>query len=164
VPASAGVVADKFASSPDARAALRRTTRENVAAFAAGMVICAIAIPAAAFGRDQRHHGVVNPEVTQQNIYQTICDARWRKLERPSRRYTDKIKKRWARQQGVDKRDYELDHIVPLCAGGAPYSEENLQLQPWPEAREKNGLEERTCKAICDGSISLRKGQGRFRQ
>jgi hypothetical protein len=101
--------------------------------------------------------------VTQENIGRTICDPAWRKLERPARSYTDAIKRRWT-PSGHRRSDYELDHIIPISAGGAPYDQENLQLQPWPEAREKDQLEERVCKAICRGSISLKDGQARFRQ
>ncbi len=50
--------------------------------------------------------------------------------------------------------DYELDHIVPLCLGGTN-DLSNLQLQPWPEAHEKDKLEWKACREVCAGTVSL---------
>jgi hypothetical protein len=128
-------------------------------AFAVALVSLSISAPA----QDRSHRGAVNPEVTQENIQRTICDWRWRELERPARGFINAIKKRWT-PSGHNSWEYRLDHIIPLCAGGALYDEENLRLEPWREAREKDELEARTCDAICNGSMSLKEGQDRFRR
>ena len=50
--------------------------------------------------------------------------------------------------------DYELDHIVPICLGGSN-DRNNLQLQPWSEARAKDDLEVAACRAVCQGRLPL---------
>jgi hypothetical protein len=58
--------------------------------------------------------------------------------------------------------DFELDHRVPLCLGGAPLDARNLQLQHWGgpwNARCKDALERELCKALCEGLESLEDAQ-----
>lgn len=58
--------------------------------------------------------------------------------------------------------DFELDHRVPLCLGGADVVA-NLWPQPWPEAREKDKIEEWACRAVCDTHMmSLQAAQAIF--
>lgn len=61
-------------------------------------------------------------------------------------------------------REYELDHLIPRCLGGAD-TVANLWPQPLAEAKKKDHLWEDTiCRAVCeDGSISIEKGQAFFR-
>jgi hypothetical protein len=93
------------------------------------LTVALVCVSVSAIAQDRFHHGAVNPAVTQSNIRQTICDPRWRYLERPEWSYTNAIKQRWVRQRGGNPGDYELDHIIPICAGGDPHDEENLQLR-----------------------------------
>src|SRR5215472_6356118 len=59
-----------------------------------------------------------------------------------------------AARQGIrDYWNYELDHKIPLCLGGAD-SLENLQLQPWPEAVAKDEDEIDLCKAARAGALT----------
>ena len=57
------------------------------------------------------------------------------KLVRPSTSYTNGIKRKLMREQGIDfdqhAAEYELDHIVPLAHGGHPRSIHNFRLQYW---------------------------------
>jgi hypothetical protein len=80
-----------------------------------------------------------NPEVTQDNIRQTICTSGWTKKVRPPQAYTDKIKHDLLADFGGDPQDYELDHIIPLAAGGHPTDPHNLngkgQMAPRPRTR-----------------------------
>jgi len=58
--------------------------------------------------------------------------------------------------------DYELDHIVPLALGGHPRKLSNLQLQPWhgaDSATDKDGLERRLQRMVCDRQIALADAQ-----
>jgi hypothetical protein len=55
--------------------------------------------------------------------------------------------------------EYELDHIVPLALGGHPRALDNLQLQPWPEARRKDRLEVKLQCLVCSGQVSLGEAQ-----
>lgn len=64
---------------------------------------------------------------------------------------------------GRNAHDYELDHIIPLCLGGSN-DPSNLQLQPWPEARDKDKLEAKACKMVCSGAIELDVARGWFKR
>jgi hypothetical protein len=58
----------------------------------------------------------------------------------------------------ADARDYEEDHLVPLCLAGAPQDPANLWPQPrfgeW-NADRKDKLEARLCRLACDGKTPL---------
>ncbi len=58
---------------------------------------------------------------------------------------------------------YELDHKVPLAVGGHPYSIDNLELEPWPEAKIKDKLETSTHKDLCASKITLKQAQAKFK-
>jgi len=45
--------------------------------------------------------------------------------------------------------DYELGHIIPLALGGHPRKMDNLQLQPWEEARRKDRIEVKLQCLVC---------------
>ena len=49
-------------------------------------------------------------------------------------------------------KDFELDHIVPLCLGGTN-AVSNLQLQHWSDAKYKDSLERQVCRAYCAGKV-----------
>lgn len=56
---------------------------------------------------------------------------------------------------------YELDHLVPLCLGGAD-TEANLWPQAWGDARRKDAAEAAACWAVCADELGLREAQRRF--
>lgn len=63
-----------------------------------------------------------------------------------------------------DRHDYEDDHLVPLCLGGADRLENR-----WPQPRhgswnsyEKDQLEGYTCRAVCSGQLGLGEAQRWF--
>jgi hypothetical protein len=114
--------------------------------------------PADIYPDPARTPGAANPEVTQRNIKDTICDRHWStKSIRPPAQYTNKLKKKQLREYGdtvhqtraqlinpktgqvdttrcVAHSDnpacYEEDHLIPLEDGGDPTDPRNL----WPEA------------------------------
>lgn len=49
---------------------------------------------------------------------------------------------------------YELDHRVPLCAGGSN-SPVNLWPEPWDDAHRKDVLEARVCRGLRTGRLTL---------
>jgi hypothetical protein len=104
---------------------------------------------------------VLNPDVTQATIYQTICVPGWTKTVRPPAGYTHAIKRQLV-QPGDRLSAYELDHWIPLGLGGAPYDRRNLILQPLPEARRKDRLEAKLHEAVCAGRMSLPDAQLRI--
>jgi len=59
-------------------------------------------------------------------------------------------------------RDYEEDHLVPLCLAGAPQDPANLWPQPrsgeW-NADRKDKLEAKLCRLTCDGKVRLADAQ-----
>ena len=76
--------------------------------------------------------GVVNPNVTKDNIDETICVPGWTKTIRPSVSYTNRVKREMlGLAHSVDMRAFELDHFIPLELGGHPTDRRNLWPQPW---------------------------------
>ena len=104
-----------------------------------------------------RTPGAANPQITQQNIKDTICSRHWStRLVRPPPGYTSKLKRKQLREYGdtvhqtraelinphtgkidtsrcVPHSDnmacYEEDHLISLEDGGDPVDPRNL----WPE-------------------------------
>ena len=83
-----------------------------------------------------RTPGAANPEITQDNIRETICNPRWStKSIRPEAGYTNRLKVEQIGEYGYSDsrlRDYEEDHFIPLELGGNPTDPKNL----WPEPFE----------------------------
>ncbi|MGA9600836.1 MAG: hypothetical protein WBS22_11410 [Methylocystis sp.] len=107
----------------------------------------------------------LNPDVTQQNIDETICVRGWTKTVRPPFEVTNAIKLNKLRERGLteaDKSRFELDHVIPLALGGAPDDPRNLRLEPWPEADRKDGVEACLAHAVCAGRISLNEARRRI--
>jgi hypothetical protein len=98
------------------------------------ILILAAGIAAAGNGSLLPDHtpGVANPEVTQQNIHQTICMAGWTKTIRPSSGFTTKLKILQMRDLGLPGKpsNHEEDHFRPLELGGAPHDPDNLDPPP----------------------------------
>lgn len=108
--------------------------------------------------------GVNNPDVTQENIQQTICVSNWTKKIRPSSSYTTKLKIQQMKELGLtgDPKDYEEDHLISLEIGGHPTDPHNLWPQPWSGpygAHQKDRLENALHKDVCSGKITLKEAQ-----
>src|SRR6266567_1060689 len=105
--------------------------------------------------------GVVNLNVTQDNIAETVCKSGWTATIRPSESYTNQLKRQQmlAYHATGDPSAYEEDHLISLELGGHPTDPKNL----WPEAggspnakaRVENLLHERVCR----GEMSLADAQ-----
>lgn len=127
----------------------------------AAMLACFLAVATPCFADP-----ALNTDVNQHNIGATICVSGYTKTVRPPTRYTNKIKKRLMRQQGIPRvniHDYELDHIVPLALGGCPDCVDNLMLQPWygPNgAHKKDRLEVKHQCLVCTVQVTLAQAQG----
>lgn len=114
--------------------------------------------------------GAYNPEITQANIAVTICVPGFAKRQRPPRgqiaRYKKKLLRRYNRIHATrrHRRDFELDHLIPLELGGASFDPRNLWLEPWHVegrngARRKDVFEGRLHRAVCEGRITLKAAQ-----
>jgi hypothetical protein len=103
----------------------------------------------------------LNPDVHPDTINDTICVVGYTKTVRPSTSYTSGVKRLLLSRAGLsyeDKRDYELDHIIPLALGGHPRSLTNLMLQPWEGedgAKRKDKLEVKLQCLVCTGKVAL---------
>ena len=107
--------------------------------------------------------GVANPDVTQENIGETICTKGWTRTIRPPTDYTNELKA----QQMVEYHragsmsDYQEDHLISLEVGGHPTDPRNLWPQPIDRAVQVDGLENELNHQICSGQVTLREGQQR---
>ena len=109
--------------------------------------------------------GATNPNVTQQNIQQTVCLKGFTKTIRPPASFTNRLKKIQIKQYGyadTNPKHYEEDHLIALSIGGAPDDEHNL----WPEPRDsewnaakKDQLEFVMYKMVCANQINLTDAQ-----
>lgn len=92
--------------------------------------------------------------------------------ERPLLRQSRALKMKLMTDTGIDWKDagkYELDHIIPLCLGGAPVDPKNLQLQRCYERRgpaclsgpaaDKDKLERKICRQVRRGEITCQKAR-----
>ncbi|MGD0129924.1 MAG: hypothetical protein ABSF46_31790 [Terriglobia bacterium] len=142
------------------------SVRILLAALVAGIGMLTAAMPPAQVRRigpadiypdPVRTPGAANPQVTQRNIGDTICNRRWStRLIRPPAGYTSRLKRKQLREYGdtvhqtraelinpnTGKVDttrcvahsdsmacYEEDHLIPPEDGGDPTDPRNL----WPE-------------------------------
>lgn len=108
---------------------------------------------------------MLNRDITQENIHDTICRKGFTKTIRPAVVYTNGVKFKLMREARIPAEDaglYELDHIVPLAVGGHPRKVANLQLQPYEGefgAKQKDRLELKLHQMVCKGEIDLSTAQ-----
>lgn len=89
--------------------------------------------PSAMYPDSRMTPGFPNPEITQANIADTICNKSWSTSSiRPPTNVTRGIKAKTMKAYGFQDSPshYELDHLISLQLGGCPDCVENL----WPEA------------------------------
>jgi hypothetical protein len=113
----------------------------------------------------KRTPGALNPNISQANISQNICNPNWStKSIRPPATYTTALKKKQMTAWGLGgtPADYEEDHLISLELGGNPTSEQNLwpeAYNPKPGAKEKDTVENTLHKEVCVGVVTLRQAQ-----
>jgi hypothetical protein len=105
--------------------------------------------------------GVIDPQVTQENISTTICTRGYTKTVRPAAGYTHDLKVRQIAEYGyadTSLASYEEDHLIPLELGGHPTDPKNL----WPQPRsgdhpasQKDRIENSLHSQVCAGAITL---------
>jgi len=113
--------------------------------------------------------GAINPEITQANIGETICNSNWRtKSERPPSSYTNKLKREGFDEYNHadrDMRDFEEDHLIPLEIGGNPTDPRNLWPEPYhtsiPDggAHDKDKVENYLHEQVCRSGMNLADAQ-----
>jgi hypothetical protein len=109
--------------------------------------------------------GLINPEIRQENIDETICSAGWTTSSiRPTTAYTQRLKRLQLQLQQVsgNLHEFEEDHLISLELGGHPTDPRNLwpeRYAPRPGAREKDVVENYLHREVCKGRISLADAQ-----
>ena len=113
-----------------------------------------------------RTPGATNPDITQENLGETICNPGWStKSIRPPSSYTGRLKREQIQDWSFadnDPRDYEEDHFIPLEIGGHPSDPRNLWPEPYnpaPGARQKDKVENQLHREVCSGVITLERAQ-----
>jgi hypothetical protein len=109
--------------------------------------------------------GATNPDITQQNISETICNPHWStKSIRPPEEYTNRLKHEQMNEYNdsdTDPRDYEEDHLIPLELGGNPSDPKNLWPEPYTTsiadggAHAKDKVENYLHDQVCSGAMPL---------
>lgn len=104
---------------------------------------------------------VLNADVRQDTIQQTVCVPGYTATVRPSTTYTNGVKLKLLRERGLPAsaaKEFELDHRTPLALGGHPRNLQNLMLQSWvgsDGAKAKDRLERRLQQLVCNGKLLL---------
>lgn len=106
--------------------------------------------------------GAIDPRVTQNNIFQTICVQGYTKTVRPPVGYTDQLKLQQIQQYGyidANSRNYEEDHLISLELGGNPTDPKNLWPEPGASPNPKDDIENRCHEKVCAAKITLAEAQ-----
>lgn len=113
--------------------------------------------------------GATDPLVTQANVASTICRAGYAATVQLPESSAASLKRQLmvAYHLAGPADDYELDHLVPLEVGGAPFAASNMwpQLNTHPAgdvANVKDPVEDYVHHAICTGTMTLTQGQQVF--
>jgi len=111
----------------------------------------------------RRTPGVLNPDVTQQNIRSTICRHGWTSTIRPPSSYTDDLKRRQMRayRETGSISGYQEDHLISLELGGSPTDPRNLWPEPYPRASDVDQIENELNAEVCSGRLTLAEAQQR---
>jgi hypothetical protein len=121
--------------------------------------------PSSIYPDPSRTSGFTNPNITQANIQETICNPNWStKSIRPPTSYTTKLKRQQIAAWGLpgSTADYEEDHFISLELGGSPTDPRNLwpeSYSPKPGAREKDVVENHLHEQVCAGTVTLEDAQ-----
>ena len=139
---------------PDGAAAVAINTKLLVALFASVLFVA----PAFAFDvrpDPNKTGGSVRPDGNDPKL---VCNATGTRGPMPPAR-RDRILQSYGLPPGYHP-DYEIDHLVPLCLGGAD-DDSNLWPQPrrtiepqW-NAERKDALERELCRLVCDKLLEL---------
>ena len=110
-----------------------------------------------------RTPGVLNRDVRQETIAETICVSGWTRTIRPPTSYTSELKVEQMKEYGLggSPSDYQEDHLISLELGGHPTDRRNLWPEPRPHAEEVDRIENQLNAQVCSGEITLAEGQRR---
>jgi len=114
--------------------------------------------------------GVLNDNVTQDNINDTICQPGFAKTIRPPTKYTTPLEIELMKSYGFEgnRKDFELDHLISLQLGGHPKAVKNLWPEPYLEkmtnftAHVKDTFENYLKRQVCKGAMTLSEAQNQI--
>ena len=92
-----------------------------------------------------------------------VCSTSARELRHWSRDRDDRIMAEYGLPGGAHPQ-YEVDHLVPLCLGGADadanlWPEPRRSIEPTWNAERKDELEARMCSLVCSGQLDAAAAQ-----
>lgn len=105
--------------------------------------------------------GVLNPDVTEATIRDTICKAGWTKTIRPPVSYTNGLKQMGLERYGLrgPLSSFQEDHLISLELGGSPTDPRNLWPEPYPRASALDQIENELNHRVCSGALTLAQAQ-----
>jgi hypothetical protein len=105
--------------------------------------------------------GVLNPNVTQANIRDTVCKSGWTKTIRPPVDYTNSLKQKGLTQYRLTGplSAFQEDHLISLELGGDPTDPRNLWPEPYPRASAVDQIENQLNHKVCTGALTLAEAQ-----
>jgi hypothetical protein len=130
---------------------------------ASALVRCSSAPSVGVVASWARTPGVLNPQVTQATIRDTICRHGWTRTIRPPVSYTNDLKRRQLREYGLrgPPSAYQEDHLISLELGGDPVDPRNLWPEPYPRAADVDRIENDLNRRVCAGELTLADAQRR---
>lgn len=114
---------------------------------------------------------VPDPTLTSGAVRSTaaaeICSHGTRELRHWSRERDDRIMAEYGLPAGPHP-DFEVDHLIPLCLGGADadanlWAQPRRSLEPEWNAERKDDLEHRLCELVCAGELDVGQAQAEIR-
>ncbi|HEV8461276.1 MAG TPA: hypothetical protein VGQ38_11260 [Gaiellaceae bacterium] len=108
-----------------------------------------------------RTPGVINPDVTQARLRDTVCKHGWTRTVRPPTSYTNALKRQQLRAYGLrgPPSAYQEDHLISLELGGNPTDPRNLWPEPYPRASHVDQIENELNRQVCTGQLTLAAAQ-----
>lgn len=115
--------------------------------------------------------GVRNPQITQDNIDETICKRGWLDTIRPTKEETAPVLVEALQRYGYRNaapEDFQLDRLIPVILGGSLWDEGNLFPQPhagvagmgeFTGSEAKDAVDRRLNAEVCSGKITLADAQ-----
>jgi hypothetical protein len=105
--------------------------------------------------------GVLNPNVSQANIRDTVCKSGWTKTIRPPVEYTNNLKVKGLAQYHLRGAlsGFQEDHLISLELGGNPTDPRNLWPEPYPRAAAVDQVENQLNHKVCTGELTLAEAQ-----